>query len=67
MKADPEEVWQEARDRGVEVMPLRRCFLGRPRASRALLLGFASTPPDALDAGMARLGAAIEAAGRPCP
>ena len=65
VEADPEDVWQQARDRGVEVMPLGRCFLGRPRASRALLLGFASTPPDALDSGMARLGAAIEAAGRP--
>jgi GntR family transcriptional regulator/MocR family aminotransferase len=63
--ADPEDVWQEARDRGVEVMPLARCFLGRPREPRALLLGFASMPPAALDAGMAQLGAAIEAAGRP--
>jgi GntR family transcriptional regulator / MocR family aminotransferase len=63
--ADPERVWQEARDRGIELMPLTRYYLGRPRSgSRALVLGFGAVTPDALLMGMQRLADAIEAAGR---
>jgi GntR family transcriptional regulator/MocR family aminotransferase len=61
---DDERVCEEARERGIEVAPLRMYFVGRCTAN-GLLLGFASTPPDTLRRGMERLAAAIEAAGRP--
>jgi GntR family transcriptional regulator/MocR family aminotransferase len=63
--ADDVLVFEEARARGVEVMPLSAYRLDR-RASAAsgLLLGFAAVRPDLIDAGMRRLAAAIEAARR---
>jgi GntR family transcriptional regulator/MocR family aminotransferase len=61
---DEERVCDEARARGVEVAPLRMYYMGRHTAN-GLLLGFASTPPDALRRGMERLAAAIDAARRP--
>jgi GntR family transcriptional regulator/MocR family aminotransferase len=61
---DEERVYEEARDRGIEVAPLAMYFIGR-RAANGLLLGFASTRPDALRRGMERLAASIEAARRP--
>lgn len=59
-----ERVYREARERGVEVAPLGMYFLGR-RSVNGLLLGFASTRPEALRRGMERLAASIEAARRP--
>jgi GntR family transcriptional regulator/MocR family aminotransferase len=61
---DEERVSEAARERGIEVEPLGRYFLGR-RTENALVLGFGSTPPDALRRGMERLAAAIDAARRP--
>jgi len=61
---DEERVCEEARDRGIEVAPLRMYFVGRCNAN-GLLLGFASTPPDTLRRGMELLAAAIDAARRP--
>jgi hypothetical protein len=61
---DEERVYEEARDRGIEVAPLGMYFIGR-RTANGLLLGFASTRPDALRRGMERLAASIEAARRP--
>jgi len=59
-----ERVYEEARDRGIEVTPLGMYYMGR-RTARALLLGFASTRPDTLRRGIERLAASIEAARRP--
>lgn len=61
---DEERVYAEARERGIEVAPLRTYYLGRSTAN-GLLLGFASTPPDTLRRGMERLAIAIDAARRP--
>ena len=61
---DEERVYEEARDRGIEVTPLGIYFIGRPTV-KGLLLGFASTRPDVLRRGMERLAASIEAARRP--
>ena len=61
---DEERVWEEARDRGIEVAPLGPYYLRRHTAN-GLLLGFGSTPPDTLRRGMERLAAAIDAARRP--
>jgi GntR family transcriptional regulator/MocR family aminotransferase len=61
---DEERVYEEARDRGIEVAPLATYFIGR-RTANGLLLGFASTRPEALRRGMERLAASIEAARRP--
>jgi GntR family transcriptional regulator/MocR family aminotransferase len=58
-----ERVYEEARNRGVEVAPLGMYFIGRHTVN-GLLLGFASTGPDALRRGMERLAASIEAAQR---
>jgi GntR family transcriptional regulator/MocR family aminotransferase len=63
---DEQRAFEEARDRGVEVAPLGMYFLGRPTAN-GLLLGFASTRPEALRRGMERLAASLEAARRPRP
>ncbi len=60
---DEERVCDEARERGIEVAPLRMYYVGRPTAN-GLLLGFASTPPDTLRRGMERLAGAIDAARR---
>jgi GntR family transcriptional regulator/MocR family aminotransferase len=61
---DDERVCEEARERGIEVAPLRMYYIGR-RTTNGLLLGFASTPPETLRRGMERLAAAIDAARRP--
>ena len=60
---DELRVFEEARERGVEVAPLGMYFGGRRTAS-GLVLGFASTRPDVLRRGMERLAASIEAARR---
>jgi GntR family transcriptional regulator/MocR family aminotransferase len=60
---DEERVYEEARDRGIEVAPLGMYFIGR-RTVNGLLLGFASSRPDVLRRGMERLAASIEAARR---
>jgi DNA-binding transcriptional MocR family regulator len=58
---DDRRVTTEAFARGVEVMPLSAYrFDRRSPVTNALILGFASVPPDRLDAGMERLAAAIE-------
>jgi GntR family transcriptional regulator/MocR family aminotransferase len=62
--ADEERVCDEARERGIEVVPLGT-YSVTGRSGNALLLGFAATPPDALRRGMERLAAAIDAARRP--
>lgn len=62
---DDERVCEEARARGIEVAPLSMYYRERRRAASGLVLGFASTPPDALHTGMERLAAAIDAARRP--
>jgi GntR family transcriptional regulator/MocR family aminotransferase len=59
-----ERVYEEARERGIEVTPLGMYFLGRPTMN-GLLLGFASTRPEVLRRGMERLAQAIESARRP--
>jgi GntR family transcriptional regulator/MocR family aminotransferase len=61
---DDERVCEEARERGIEVAPLRMYYVGRG-AANGLLLGFAATPSDTLRRGMERLAAAIDAARRP--
>jgi GntR family transcriptional regulator/MocR family aminotransferase len=61
---DDERVCDEARARGIEVAPLGMYYL-RGRPAQGLVLGFASTPPDALRLGMEHLAAAIDAARRP--
>ena len=45
-------------------MPLSAYFYGRTRAPNALVLGFGGVRPDAMDTGMERLAAAIDAARR---
>jgi GntR family transcriptional regulator / MocR family aminotransferase len=62
--ADATTVAREAAARDVEVMPLSAYYAGRARDGNALLLGFASSSPDMLKAGIERLAAAIEAAER---
>jgi GntR family transcriptional regulator/MocR family aminotransferase len=58
---DEERVYDEARNRGIEVAPLGTYFIG-PRRGNGLLLGFAATDPDALQRGMEQLATSIEAA-----
>jgi GntR family transcriptional regulator/MocR family aminotransferase len=60
---DEKRVYEEARDRGIEVAPLGPYFLGRPTAN-GLLLGFASTSPDTLRRGVVQLAASIDAVRR---
>jgi DNA-binding transcriptional MocR family regulator len=61
-------VCQEARARGVEVMPLSAyCFDRRGPAVQGLVLGFGAIRPEAFDDGMRRLAAAIEAVRRRTP
>jgi GntR family transcriptional regulator/MocR family aminotransferase len=57
------DVFREAVARGLELMPLSSYFLG-PSRGNALVLGFASAPPEAIAHGMERLAASIEAARR---
>src|SRR5258708_6085588 len=61
---DEERVYEEARERGIEVTPLGMYFLGRPTMN-GLLLGFASTRPEVLRRGRERLRGGMESAGRP--
>ncbi len=58
---DEELVYEEARARGIEVAPLGMYFIGR-RTANGLLLGFASTRPDAIRNGVDQLAASIDAA-----
>ena len=60
--ADADRVFAEAAARGVEVMPLSAYYHAAPRPPNALVLGFGGVRPDAIDDGMARLAAAIDAA-----
>lgn len=62
--ADANRVFDEAMARGVEVMPLSAYALGDAPVANALVLGFGAVSPEALNAGMGTLAAAIEAAGR---
>ena len=64
MDVPEERVYEEARDRGIEVAALGTYFVGR-RTLNGLLLGFACSQPNALRRGMERLAASIEAARRP--
>ncbi len=59
--SDEELVYEEARARGIEVAPLGMYFIGR-RTANGLLLGFASTRPDAIRNGVDQLAASIDAA-----
>jgi GntR family transcriptional regulator/MocR family aminotransferase len=61
---DEDRVWEAAAERGIEVAPLGTYYIGR-RTSNGLLLGFASTPPEAIRRGMTLLADAIETARRP--
>jgi DNA-binding transcriptional MocR family regulator len=45
-------------------MPLAAYYMGRTRPLNALVLGYASTPPDVIESGMEVLAEAIEAARR---
>src|SRR5262249_13447551 len=58
---DEERVYEEARLREIEVAPLGTYFLGRRTAS-GVLLGFASSRPEALRRGVERLAESIDAA-----
>ncbi|HET7291787.1 MAG TPA: PLP-dependent aminotransferase family protein [Vicinamibacteria bacterium] len=60
--ADARRVFEEAAARGVEVMPLSAYYYGRGAQRNALVLGFGSVRPDAIEDGMRRLASAIEAA-----
>lgn len=60
---DEDRVCAEARERDIEVSPLGLYFTGRPTL-RGLVLGFASTHPDAIRRGMEKLAVSIEAAMR---
>jgi len=58
---DEELVFEEAKARGIEVAPLGMYFIGR-RTANGLVLGFASTRPDAIRNGVELLAASIDAA-----
>jgi GntR family transcriptional regulator/MocR family aminotransferase len=58
---DEELVYEEARARGIEVAPIGMYFIGR-RTANGLVLGFASTRPDAIRNGVDQLAASIDAA-----
>jgi GntR family transcriptional regulator/MocR family aminotransferase len=62
---DGESVYREAAARGVEVTPLSAYYWGEAQPVEALVMGFAAVDPAALNLGMERLAAAIEAAARP--
>ena len=61
---DATRVFEEARARGVELMPLSAYAFGRARMPSAIILGFGAVGPDAVTAGMRTLSTAIEAARR---
>lgn len=60
--ADATRVFDEAMQRGVEVMPLSAYVLDPSRGDNALALGFGAIGPERIQAGMQGLAAAIEAA-----
>ncbi|HTE53953.1 MAG TPA: PLP-dependent aminotransferase family protein [Kofleriaceae bacterium] len=60
--ADAQRVFEEARARGVETMPLSAYMRGGGLAPSGLVLGFGAVSTDALARGMRGLAAAIEAA-----
>jgi len=62
---DDQAAFRQALAHGVEVMPVSQYCLDPRRPCRpALVLGFGSVRPELLDAGMARLAAAVQAARR---
>jgi len=61
---DEDRVCLEARDRDIEVSPIGMYFTGPP-TFKGLVLGFASTNPDAIRRGMERLAGSIDGAMRP--
>jgi GntR family transcriptional regulator / MocR family aminotransferase len=61
---DAAVVFQQAAERGIEVMPLSAYWAARTKPANGLVLGFGGCTPDALTRGMERLTAAIEAARR---
>ncbi len=64
VEADARVVFEQAAERGVEVMPLAAYCYSRARPPEALVLGFGGVRPDAIETGMERLAAAISAARR---
>jgi GntR family transcriptional regulator/MocR family aminotransferase len=58
---EADRVFQEARSRDVEVMPLSAYFATPSRSPQALVLGFGAVDPKAITSGMVRLAAALEA------
>jgi GntR family transcriptional regulator / MocR family aminotransferase len=65
--ASADVVFREAYRRSVEVVSLTQYHFGRGQPDNALLLGFGSVRPEAFDAGMMQLAAALEAARREGP
>jgi len=61
-QSDAQAVFEQAAERGVEVMPLAAYCYGHARPANALVLGFGGVRPDAMGPGMERLAAAIESA-----
>ena len=61
---DADCVFEEAKARGVEVMPLSHYYFGSGPPQNALVLGIAAVRPAAIRAGVTQLALAIEAARR---
>ena len=59
---DADCVFEEAKARGVEVMPLSHYYFGGGTPENALVLGIAAVRPAAIRAGVSQLALAIEAA-----
>jgi GntR family transcriptional regulator/MocR family aminotransferase len=57
-------VFEEAKARGIEVMPLSHYYFGSGTPRNALVLGIAAVRPAAIRAGVSQLALAIEAARR---
>ncbi len=65
LEGDAVRVFEQAFERGVEVMPLSAYYFGRSRPPNALVLGFGGVRAESIDDGMKRLAAAIDASRRP--
>lgn len=61
---DAGRVFEEAKARGIEVMPLSHYSFSSGTPRNALVLGIAAVRPAAIRAGVSQLARAIEAAGR---
>ena len=61
---DADRVFEEAKARGIEVMPLSHYSFSSGTPRNALVLGIAAVRPAAIRAGVSQLARAIEAAGR---